>query len=162
MIQVILRICIHCIHLLIIVQLVAQLCLTLCDLMDCMWHARPSCLSLTPRDCSDSCPSSQWCHPTVSSSVIPFSSCLQSFPASGPFLMIQLFASGGQGIRASISASVLPMNIQDWFPLGLLVVNYDSWVVHWFSYPLPLSSLTDLATWVKYLLWADAVGCWVC
>ena len=67
----------------------------------------------------NSCPLSQWCHPTISSSVIPFSSCLQSFPASGSFLMSWLFASGGQSIGASASASVLPMIIQDCFPLGL-------------------------------------------
>ena len=68
--------------------------------------------------CSNSCPSSWWCHPTISSSVIPFSSCLQSFSASGSFLMSQFFASGGQSIGASASASVYPRNIQDWFPLG--------------------------------------------
>ena len=82
-------------------------------------HARSPCPSLSPRACSNSCPSSWWCHPTISSSVVPFSSCLQSFPASGSFLMSQLFASDGQSIGASASASVLPMNIQDWFPLGL-------------------------------------------
>ena len=65
------------------------------------------------------CPSNWWCHPTISSSVVPFSSCLQSFPASGPFPMSQFFASGGWSIGASASASVLPMNIQDWFPLEL-------------------------------------------
>ena len=80
---------------------------------------RLPCPSPTPRACSNSCPSSQWCHPTISSSVIPFSSCLQSFPASGSFPMSRLFASGGQSIGVSASASVLPMNIQDWFPLGL-------------------------------------------
>ena len=68
---------------------------------------------------SNSCPSSRWCHPTISSSVVPFSSCLQSFPASGSFQMSQFFPSGGQSIGVSASASVLPMNIQDWFPLGL-------------------------------------------
>ena len=68
--------------------------------------------------CSNSCPLNQWCHPTISSSVIPFSSSLQSFPASGSFPMSQLFASGGQSIGASASALVLPMTIQDWFPLG--------------------------------------------
>ena len=67
----------------------------------------------------NSCPSSQWCHPAVSSSVVPFSSCLQSFPASGPLSMSQFFASGGQNIRVSTSAPVLPRNIQGWFPLGL-------------------------------------------
>ena len=72
-----------------------------------------------PGGCSNSCPLSWQCHPIISSSVIPFSSGLQSFPTSGSFLMSQFFASGGQSIKASASASVLPMNIQDWFPLGL-------------------------------------------
>ena len=82
-------------------------------------HTRLPCPSLTPRACLNSCPSSWWCYPTISSSVIPFSSCLQSFPASGSFPMSQFFALGGQNIGASASASVLPMNIQNWFPLGL-------------------------------------------
>ena len=82
-------------------------------------NARLPCPSPTPGACSDSCPLSQWCHPTISSSVIPFFSCLQSFPASGSFQMSQLFASGAQSIGVSASASVLPMNIQDWFPLRL-------------------------------------------
>ena len=82
-------------------------------------HARLPCPSPTPGACSNSCPSSQWNHPTISSSVVPFSSCLQSFPASGSFPMSQFFTSGCQSIGASASASVLPMNIQDWFPLGL-------------------------------------------
>ena len=82
-------------------------------------HARLPCPSPTHTTYSNSCPSRQWCHPTISSFVIPFSSCLQSFPASGSFLMIQLFTSGGQSIGASASASVLPLNIQDWSPLGL-------------------------------------------
>ena len=81
-------------------------------------HARPPCPSLSAGLCSNSCWLSQWCHPTISSSVIPFSSCPQSFPASGSFQMSSFFASGGQSIGASASASVLPMNIQDWFPLG--------------------------------------------
>ena len=81
-------------------------------------HARPPCPSPTPRAYSNSHPLSQWCHPTISSSVVPFSSCLQSFPASGSFPMSQFYASGGQSIGASASASVLPMNIQDWSPLG--------------------------------------------
>ena len=71
------------------------------------------------QSCSNSCPLSRWCHPTISSSVIPFSSCLQSFPASRSFQMSQFFTSDGQSIGASALASVLPMNIQDWFPLGL-------------------------------------------
>ena len=78
-------------------------------------HTRPPCASPAPRVYS--CPLSQWCHPTISSSVIPFS-CLQSFPASGSLQMSQFIASGGQSIGASASTSVLPMNIQDWFPLG--------------------------------------------
>ena len=82
-------------------------------------HASLPCLSPTPRACSNSCPSSLWCHPTISSSVIPFSTCLQSFPASGSFPMSQFFASGGQSIGVSASASILPMNSQDGFPLGL-------------------------------------------
>ena len=82
-------------------------------------HARLSCPSPTPKVCLNSCPLSRWCHPTISSSVIPFPSCLQSFPASGSFPMSQLFISGGQSTEASASASVPPMNIQDWFPLGL-------------------------------------------
>ena len=81
-------------------------------------HARLPCPSPTNRDCSNLCPLSRWCHPTISSSTVPFTSRLQSFPASGSFPMSQFFASGGQSIRASASASVLPMNIQDWFPLG--------------------------------------------
>ena len=81
-------------------------------------HTRPPCPSPTPGVYSNSCPLSQWCHPTISSSVVPFSSCLQSFPASGSFQMNQLFASGGQSTRVSASTSVLPMNTQDWFPLG--------------------------------------------
>ena len=82
-------------------------------------HTRLPCPSLTPRTCSNSSVLSHWCHPTISCSVVPFSSYLQSFLASGSFLMSQSFTSGGQGIVVSASASVLPMNIQDWFPLGL-------------------------------------------
>ena len=83
-----------------------------------LWHTRLPYSLPSPRVCSNSCPLSQWCHPTISSSVIPFSSCLKSFPASGSFLMNQLFASGGQSTGDSVSASVLPMNTQDWFPIG--------------------------------------------
>ena len=81
-------------------------------------HARLPCPSPTPGACSNSCPSSWWCHPAISTSAIPFSSRLQSFPASGSFPMSQFFASCGQSIGVSASASVLPTNIQDWFPLG--------------------------------------------
>ena len=99
------------------VQLLSQ------EQQDSLWpcglkHTRFPCLSLTPGACSSSCPSSQWCHPTNSSPVVPFSSCLQSFPASGPFPMSQFFASGGQSIRVSASTSFVPMNIQDSFLLG--------------------------------------------
>ena len=93
-------------------------------MFDSLWphgpqHARLPCPSPTPGAYSNSCPSSQWCQPTVSYSVIPFSSCLQSFPESGSFQMCQFLASGGQSIGVSASASVLPVNVQDWFPLGL-------------------------------------------
>ena len=82
-------------------------------------HARPPCPSPTPRVRSNSRPSSQWCHPAISSSVVPFSTCPQPLPASASFPVSQLFAWGGQSIGVSASTSVLPMNIQDWFPLGL-------------------------------------------
>ena len=81
-------------------------------------HARPPCLSVTPRVCSNLCPLSWWCHPTILSSVVPFFSHLQSFPGSGSFQMSQFFTSGGQSIGVSALAWVLPVNIQDWFPLG--------------------------------------------
>ena len=93
-------------------------------LSDSLWsrglqHSRLPCPSPTPRAFSNSCPLSRWCHPTISSSVVPFSSCLQSFPASGSFPMSQFLASCGLSVGVSASTSVLPMNIQDWFPLGL-------------------------------------------
>ena len=81
-------------------------------------HARPPCPSHTPGVYSNSCPSSRWCHPAISSSVVPFSSCPQSFPASGSFPVSQLFTWGGQSIGVSASASVLPMDTQDWSPSG--------------------------------------------
>ena len=91
---------------------------------DSLWphglqHARPPCPSPTPGACSNSCPLSWWCHPTISSSVVPFSSRLQSFPASESFPVNQFFTSGGQSVGISASASILAMNIQDWFSLGL-------------------------------------------
>ena len=95
-----------------------------CSVMsDSLWspglqHNRSPCHSPTPEVYSNTCPLSWWCHPTISSSVIPFSSYLQSFPASGSFQINQVFTSGGQSIGVSASASVLPMHIQDWFPLG--------------------------------------------
>ena len=82
-------------------------------------HARLPCSSPSPRACLNSCPSSWWCHPTISFSVVSFSSCPQSCPASGSYPMSQFFTSGGQRIGVSSSTSVLPMKIQDWFPLGL-------------------------------------------
>ena len=123
---------------------VAKSSLTLCDPMECnmpdfsqfssvqlscsvvsnsLWphesqHPRPPCPSPTPRVYSNSCPSSRWCHSAISSSVVPFSSCPQSLPASGSFPMSQLFVWGGQSIGVSVSESVLPMNTQDWSPLG--------------------------------------------
>ena len=90
---------------------------------DSLWphelqHTRPPCPSPTPGAHPNSCPLSQWCHPAISSSVVPFSSCPQTFPKSGSFPMSQFFASGGQSIGISASTSVLPMNTQDWAPLG--------------------------------------------
>ena len=136
------------------VVVVAKSYPTLCDPMD----ARLPCPSPSPRTCSNSCPLNQWCHPTISSSVFPFS-CLQSFPASGPFLMNRLFTSGGQSIGASASASVLLMDIQDWFPLGLTgliplqskglsgvfstVQKHQFFGVQPFYGPTPLTSIHD-------------------
>ena len=103
----------------------AQLCLTLYNPND---RSTPglACPSPAPGVHSNSCPLSQGCHPTISPSVVPFSSCLQSFPASGSFLASHLFQSGGQSIRVSASTSVLPMNIKDWFPLGW--TGWISWL----------------------------------
>ena len=81
-------------------------------------HTRLPCPSPTSRACSNSCPSSRWCHATISSSVVPFSSCLQSFPTSESFPMSQFFTSGSKSMEVSVAASVLPLNIQDWSPLG--------------------------------------------
>ena len=98
---------------------------------DSLWphglqHARPPWPSPTPRVYPNSCPLSRWCHPTISFSVVRFSSCLQSFPASGSFPMSQLFASGVQSIGVSASSSVLPMNAQEWSPLG-----WTDWISLW-------------------------------
>ena len=100
-------------------------------------HAKVPCPSLSPRVCSNSCPLTRWCHPTISSSVIPFSSCLQSFPASGSFPVSWLLASGDQSTGASASASVFPMNIQGWFPLEL-ITQFTQWLTSFqscFNYP---------------------------
>ena len=98
-------------------------------------HARLPCPSPTPRAYSNSRPSSQWCHPTISSSAIYFSSCLQPFPASGSFPMSQFFVSGGQSTGVSASASVLPMNSQDWFPLAWTgwISLQSNWLLRVFS-----------------------------
>ena len=133
---------------------------------DTLWphglqHARlPAPLS-SPRACSNSCPLSRWWHPTASSSVVLFSSCLQSFPTSESFLMSRLFASGGQSTRASISAPVLPVNIQGWFPLGLMGliflqsrglagIFYNTTVQkhHFFSTQPSLWSNSHIHTWL--------------
>ena len=94
-------------------------------------HTRLPCPSPAPGTCSNLCLSSSWCHPAISSSVAPFSSCLRSFPASGSFPMSQFCASGSQSIGVSASASSLPMNIQDWFPLGL--TGWISFQAKWLS-----------------------------
>ena len=133
-------------------------------------HATLPCSSPTPRPCLNSCPSSWWYHLTTSSSVIPFSSCLQFFPASGSFPMSQLFTSGGQRIVVSASASALPMNIQGWFPLvltGLISLQskrlsrvfFNNTVKnHQFSSTqLSLQSNSHILTWLleKLELWLD-------
>ena len=105
-------------------------------------HARPPCPSLTPGVHPNPCPSSQWCHPTISSSVIPFSSCLQSFPASGSFPMSQLFTSGGQSIGVSALTSALPMNTQDWSPLG-----WTGWISLQSKYHVQESIIIFLRRW---------------
>ena len=122
-------------------------------------HTRPLCPPLSPRIYSDSCPLNQWCYLTMSSSVALFSFCLQSFPASGSFPMSQFFASGGQGIGASASASVLSMNIQGWFPLGLTgLISFQSkrlsgvlfsttiWQIHYPKYSKSRWVVSDSAT----------------
>ena len=98
-------------------------------------HARPPCPSPAPGVYSNSCPLNQWCHPTISSSVVPFSTHLQSFPASGSFPMNQFFASGGQRTGGSASTSVLPKNTQEWFPLGWIdwISLQSMWLLRVFS-----------------------------
>ena len=99
-------------------------------------HTRPPCPLPTPGVYSNSCPSSWWCHPAISSSVIPFSSCPQSLPASGSFPMSQLFSWGGQSIEILASASIVPMNSQDWSPLGWTgwISNIYMYINHWTSF----------------------------
>ena len=138
---------------------VTKLCATLWP--HGLQHTRIPCPSPTPRVHSNSCSLSQWCHPIISSSVIPFSSHLQYFLAAGSFKMSQLFTSGGESIGVSASASVLPMNIQDWFPLG-----WTSWIFllskglsrifsntvvqkhQFFSAQLSLESNSHIHTWL--------------
>ena len=130
-------------------------------------HARPPCPSPTAGVYPNSCLLSQWCHPTISSSVIPFSSCPQSFPASGSFQMSQFFASGGQSTRVSVSASVFPMNIQDWSlgwtgwisllskGLSRVFSNTTLQKHQFFSAQLSLQSNSHIHTWLleKPKLW---------
>ena len=106
-------------------------------------HSRSPCPSPTPRVHPNPCPLSRWCHPTISSSVVPFSSCPQSFPASGPFPMSQLFTSGGQSIGVSASTSVLQMNTQDWSPLG-----WTGWIL---NYPY-IHEISPTLSWCTILL----------
>ena len=109
-------------------------------------HVRPPCRSATPGVYPNSCPLSWWCYPTISSSVVPFSSCHQSFLASGSFPMSQFIASGGQSIGVSASASIFPMNIQDWFPLG-----WPGWI---FSLSKGLSRVFSNTTVQKHQLFS--------
>ena len=124
-------------------------------------HSRLPCLSLSPRVCSNSCSLHQWCHPIILSSFVPFSFCPQSFLASGSFPVNQLFASGGQSIGASASASVLPMSIQGWFPLGLtglisllsnvlsrVFSNTTVWKYHFFGTQPSLWSNSYIRIWL--------------
>ena len=126
-----------------------------------LWHARLPCPSLSPRVCSNSSPLSQWCHPAISSSMTPFSSCPQSFPASGSFPMSELFTSGGQSIVASASTSALPRNIQGWFPLwltgliSLLSKGHKYYRTTMLGYSSLFSSSPVFLVWLnrKSLLW---------
>ena len=125
-----------------LVSSVAQKCPTLQS--HGLQYIRPPCPSPTSRAYSNSCPLRHWCHPTISSSVIPFSSHLQSFPAPGSFQMSQFFTSGGQSIGVSASASVLLMNIQDWFPLGNILCMFFLGVLWHYVLYLHLSAILSL------------------
>ena len=123
-------------------------------------HARLPWPSPTPEVCSNSCTFSQWWHPTISSSVIPFFSCLQSFPASGSFPMIWLFTANGQLIGASASASVLPVNTQDWFPLGLTgLISLQS--KRHFQESSPALQFNSINSSVLSLLYGPALTLWL-
>ena len=151
--------------------LVTKSCPTLCDPHG-LQHTRLPSPSLSPGACSNSCPLCQWRHPTISCSVVPFSSCPQSFPASGCFPRSQIFTSGGQIIGASASASVLPVNIQDWFPLGWTgLISFQSkglsrvfssttvWKDQFFGAQASLWSTPPIHTWLleKSWLWLDRI-----
>ena len=118
-------------------------------------HARPPCPSPTPKLYSNSCPLSRWCHPTISSSIAPFSSCLQSFPESGSFPISQFFASDGQSTGVSASASVLPVNIQDRFPWGwtgwISLLSRDS------QESSPTSQFKSINSWVLSFLYSPTL-----
>ena len=123
-------------------------------------HTRLPCPSLSSRVCSNSCPSSRWCHPTISFSVVPFSSCLQSFPTSWSFPMSQLFSSGGQSTGASASASVLPMNIQGWFPLvltGLIPLQFKGLSSIFSSSTVWKNTLLPFKIMVRKNPWAENI-----
>ena len=121
-------------------------------------HSRLPCPSTTPRVHPNPCPLSQWCHPTISSSVIPFSSCPQSFPVSGSFPMSQLFASGGQSIGISSSTSVHPMNTQDWSPLG-----WTGWIsLQSKGLSRVFSSTTEVMAQHLFLLYWLCQSLWLC
>ena len=142
--------------------------------LGCVWlfatpwnpaHTRLPCPSPPLRAGSHSCPLSRWCHPTISSSVIPFPSCLQSFPASGSFPMSQSLPSGGPSIGVSASASVLPVNIQDWFPLGWLGLISLKKIPSIFSSKIEFitSNIFLLSMWFRLLSWSVnslKVGAW--
>ena len=129
-------------------------------------HVRLPCTSLSPWVCSNSCPLSQWCHPIISSSVAPFSSCLRSFPAPRSFSVSQVFASGGQSIGTWALASVLSMNIQGWFPLGLpgliswlfkglsrVISSTTLWRQQFFGAQPSFWSNCYICTWLLEKLW---------
>ena len=133
-------------------------------------HARLSCPSLSPGICSNSCPLSRWCHPNISSSVTPFSFCPHSFPVSWSLPVSRLFASGGQGIGASTSASVLPVNIQCWFPLrltGLILQSkglsgvFTNTTVQKHQFVGPQPSLWSNSVPIKLYLWALKLGFYI-
>ena len=139
------------------------------SLSDSLWpcelqHSRLSCPLLSPRVFSSSCPLSQWCHSTISSSVTPFSFCLQSFPATGSFPVNQLLAFRWQSIGASASALVLPMNVQGWFPLGLTGLMVGSMYTYYsFIYLAARDlhfSMRDLVPWPGIEPWPPPLGAW--